>query len=92
MTGQTIEPTPPETRAEGEGRMMPLPRHGYLWTAEDDERLRSLADANVSLHLVAAKLNRSTEGSRGNTEDIIQAGTARTQGEEMNRSDAEGGD
>jgi hypothetical protein len=44
--------------------MMPIPRHGHLWTAEDDERLRSMAEANVSLHLVAAKLKRSTESVR----------------------------
>jgi hypothetical protein len=43
---------------------MAVPRHGHLWTAEDDERLRSMAEANVSLHLVAAKLNRSTESTR----------------------------
>jgi transposase-like protein len=43
---------------------MPIPRHGHLWTKEDDERLRSMAEASMSLHLIATKLNRSTEGVR----------------------------
>ena len=31
------------------------------WTAEDDERLKSLIEASVSIHLVAAKMKRTTQ-------------------------------
>ena len=35
---------------------------GRSWTAEDDERLKSLIEANLSIHLVAAKMKRTTQG------------------------------
>jgi hypothetical protein len=44
--------------------MMPISRHGHPWTTEEDERLGSMVVANMSIHLIAAKLNRSTEGVR----------------------------
>jgi IS30 family transposase len=50
-------------RAEGE-EMMPISRHRRPWTTEEDERLRSMVEASMSIHLIAAKLNRSTEGIR----------------------------
>jgi hypothetical protein len=34
---------------------------GRAWTAEDDDRLKSLIEANVSIHLVAAKMKRTTQ-------------------------------
>ena len=49
--------------AEGEGEMKPTPGlKGRAWTAEDDERLKSLVEASVSIHLVAAKMKRTTQG------------------------------
>jgi hypothetical protein len=42
---------------------------GRAWTAEDDERLKSLIEANVSIDLIAAKMKRTTQSvkSRANT-------------------------
>jgi hypothetical protein len=34
---------------------------GRAWTAEDDERLKSLIEASVSIHLVAAKMKRTIQ-------------------------------
>ena len=34
------------------------------WTAEDDDRLRSLIEASVSIDLIAAKMKRTTKGVR----------------------------
>jgi hypothetical protein len=43
--------------------MKPAPSlKGRSWTAEDDERLKSLIEANLSIHLVAAKMKRTTQG------------------------------
>jgi hypothetical protein len=43
--------------------MKPAPSlKGRAWTAEDDERLKSLVEANLSIHLVAAKMKRTTQG------------------------------
>jgi hypothetical protein len=43
--------------------MKPAPcLKGRAWTAEDDERLKSLIEASVSIHLVAAKMKRATQG------------------------------
>ena len=43
--------------------MKPAPGlKGRAWTAEDDERLKSLVEASVSIHLVAAKMKRTTQG------------------------------
>jgi hypothetical protein len=41
---------------------------GRAWTSEDDERLKSLIEASVSVHLIAAKMKRTTLGvkSRAN--------------------------
>jgi hypothetical protein len=50
--------------------IMPIPRRGHPWTAEDDQRLRSMVEANISIHLIAAKLNRSTEGIRSRTRTL----------------------
>jgi hypothetical protein len=49
---------------------MPIPRHGHRWTKEDDERLRSMAEANMSIYLIAAKLDRSTEGIRARAQTL----------------------
>jgi hypothetical protein len=35
------------------------------WTAEDDARLKSMIEANMSCHVVAAKLKRSVTGVKG---------------------------
>jgi hypothetical protein len=34
---------------------------GRPWTAEDDDRLKSLIEANMSIHLIAAKMKRTTQ-------------------------------
>ena len=42
--------------------MKPAPGlKGRAWTAEDDERLKSLMEASVSIHLVAAKMKRTIQ-------------------------------
>jgi hypothetical protein len=64
--------------------MMLISRHGHPWTTEEDERLRSMVVANMSIHLIAAKLIRSTQrfkGSREHPKDIVQASTGRAEGE-----------
>jgi hypothetical protein len=51
-----------KARAEGEGEMKPAPGlKGQVWTAEDDERLKSLIEASVSIDLVAAKMKRTIQ-------------------------------
>ena len=35
------------------------------WTAEDDDRLKSLFEANVSVDLIAAKMKRTAHGVNG---------------------------
>jgi hypothetical protein len=35
---------------------------GRRWTAEDDDRLKSLIEASVSIHLIAANMKRTTQG------------------------------
>jgi hypothetical protein len=35
---------------------------GHIWTAEGDDRLKSLIEANLSIHLIAAKMKRTTQG------------------------------
>jgi hypothetical protein len=35
------------------------------WTPEDDARLKLLIEANMSCHLIAAKLKRSVTGVKG---------------------------
>jgi hypothetical protein len=35
---------------------------GQAWTAEDDERLKSMIEASVSIDLIAAKMKRTTQG------------------------------
>ena len=48
-------------RLEGEGEMMPPPGlKGRAWTAEDDDRLKSLIEASVSIHLIAEGWGRET--------------------------------
>jgi hypothetical protein len=43
--------------------MKPAPElKGRAWTAEDDERLKSLIEANMSTDLIAAKMKRTTQG------------------------------
>jgi hypothetical protein len=34
---------------------------GRAWTAEDDDRLKSLIEASMSIHLIAAKMKRTTQ-------------------------------
>jgi hypothetical protein len=47
---------------EGQGEMKPATSlKGRAWTAEDDERLKSLIEASVSIHLVAAKMKRTIQ-------------------------------
>ena len=42
--------------------MKPAPGlKGRAWTAEDDERLKSLIEASVSIDLIAAKMKRTTQ-------------------------------
>jgi hypothetical protein len=55
---------------------------GRRWTAEDDDRLKSLIEANMSTHLIAAKMKRTTHGkwSREHTGHINQTGMG-TRGE-----------
>jgi hypothetical protein len=48
--------------------MKPAPSlKGRTWTAEDDGRLKSLIEASVSIHLVAAKMKRTTQGVKYRT-------------------------
>jgi hypothetical protein len=43
--------------------MKPAPGlKGQVWTAEDDERLKSLIEASVSIDLIAAEMKRTTQG------------------------------
>jgi hypothetical protein len=35
---------------------------GRRWTAEDDDRLKSLLESGAPLHLIAAMMERTTEG------------------------------
>ena len=43
--------------------MKPAPDlKGRAWTGEDDERLKSLIEASVSIDLIAAKMKRTTKG------------------------------
>jgi hypothetical protein len=52
-----------KARAEGKGKMKPAPALKFqAWTAEDDDRLKSLIEANLSIDLIAAKLKRTTQG------------------------------
>ena len=45
--------------------MKPAPGlKGRAWTAEDDDRLKSLIEASVSIDLIAAKMKRTTQGVR----------------------------
>jgi hypothetical protein len=54
-----------EGEGEGEGEMKPAPGlKGRAWTAEDDDRLKSLIEAGVSMDLIAAKMKRTTQGVR----------------------------
>jgi hypothetical protein len=62
--GPTPSPSPPDRDwAQGEGEMKSAPGlKGRAWTAEDDERLKSLMEASVSVDFIAAKLKRTTKG------------------------------
>jgi len=41
---------------------MPAPGlKGRPWTAEDDDRLKSLIEANMSTHLIAAEMKRTIQ-------------------------------
>jgi hypothetical protein len=43
--------------------MKPAPGlKGRAWTAEDDDRLKSLIEASVSIHDIAAKMKRTIQG------------------------------
>ena len=45
--------------------MKPAPGlKGRAWTADDDDRLKSLIEASVSIDLIAAKMKRTTQGVR----------------------------
>jgi hypothetical protein len=35
---------------------------GQPWTAEDDARLKSMMEASMSMHLIAAKMKRTPQG------------------------------
>ena len=55
-----------KARAEGKGKMKPAPALKFqAWTAEDDDRLKSLIEASVSIDLIAAKMERTTQGVKG---------------------------
>jgi hypothetical protein len=55
-------PPPGRDRAQGE-EVKPAPRQkGRIWTAEDDDRLKSLIEANLSIDLIAAKMKRTIQG------------------------------
>ena len=41
--------------------MMPISRHGHPWTTEEDERLRSMVVANVSIDLIAEEMKRTIQ-------------------------------
>jgi hypothetical protein len=47
-------------------------RKQHKWTPEEDARLKSLVEANTSIHLIAAKLKRSVVAvrARARTLDI----------------------
>jgi hypothetical protein len=46
--------------------MKPAPGlKGRAWTAEDDDRLKSLIEANMSTHLIAAEMKRTIIGVNG---------------------------
>jgi hypothetical protein len=60
--------------------MRPINRR---WTVEDDLRLRFMIDANTSIHLIAAKLNRSTESVKSRASVLkvsLKRAPPRTQG------------
>jgi hypothetical protein len=40
------------------------------WTAEDDDRLKSLIEAGVSMDLIAAKMKRTTHGVKSPAQGI----------------------
>jgi hypothetical protein len=67
--------------------MKPAPGlKGRAWTAEDDERLKSLIEASVSIHLVAAKMKKDDprrKKSRERTGHVYQTGVGRAEREEM---------
>ena len=43
--------------------MKPAPDLKFrAWTAEDDDRLKSLIEANMSIDLIAAEMKRTTKG------------------------------
>ena len=53
---------PGRARAECEGEVKPAPGlKGRAWTAEDDERLKSLIEGSISMDLVAAKMKRTIQ-------------------------------
>ena len=59
------------------------------WTAEDDDRLKSLIEASVSIDLIAAEMKRTTHGvktSRARTGLINQADMGQAEGEKIERS------
>jgi hypothetical protein len=80
-----------KARAEGEGEMKPAPGLKFqAWTAEDDDRLKSLIEASVSIDLIAARMERTTQGvkSRASTLGHINQtgmGWAEGEGEAMKR-------
>jgi hypothetical protein len=52
-----------KARAEGEGEMKSAPGSKFrAWTAEDDDRLKTLIEASVSMDLIAGEMKRTTQG------------------------------
>jgi hypothetical protein len=54
------------------------------WTPEEDARLKSLVEANTSIHLIAAKLKRSVvnvKGPREHTGHVDKTSTGRAEGD-----------
>ena len=52
-------------RAEGKREVTSVPANrSNKWTPEEDERLKTLVEANTSIHLVAVKLKRSVVAVR----------------------------
>jgi hypothetical protein len=59
------------------------------WTPEEEALLKSLIEANTSIHLIAAKLKRSVgaiRAPRERTAHTDETGTGRAEGEEMSKS------
>ena len=59
---ETGDQPPGRDRAQGKGNEATAGPQGLTWTAEDDVRLKSVIEANMSIDLIAAEMKRTTQG------------------------------